>query len=83
MLWQALGQVRDGPTESETKSSVLLLSIYLSKDICVGEPFNETTIRFVRLGGGTHPSLYSAMMVTVARKNYSAGTPFSLEQLLQ
>ena len=80
--WQALGQVRYGPTEAETKSLVFRRSIYVSKDISIGEVFDETNIRIVRPGNGAPPSLYSDIIGKTARRNYLAGTPLSLEQLL-
>ena len=80
--WRALGQVCYGPTEAERKSLVFRRSIYVSKDISAGELFDETNIRIVRPGNGAPPSLYSEVIGRIARKNYSAGTPLSLDQLL-
>jgi len=80
--WRALGQVRYGPTEAERKSLMFRRSIYVSKDIFAGQLFDETNIRIVRPGDGAPPSLYSEMIGKIARKNYSAGTPLSLDQLL-
>ena len=80
--WRAIGQVRYGPTEAERKSLMFRRSIYVSKDISAGQLFDETNIRIVRPGDGAPPSLYSEMIGKIARKNYSAGTPLSLDQLL-
>jgi len=80
--WQALGQVRYGPTEAERKSLVFRRSIYVTKDISAGQLFDETNIRIVRPGDGAHPSLYSKILGKTARINYSAGSPLSFDQLL-
>ena len=81
--WRALGKVRYGPTEAEKKSLVFRRSIYVSKDISAGELFDETNIRIVRPGDGAPPSLYPEIIGKTARRNYSAGTPLSWDQLLQ
>ena len=80
--WQALGKVRYGPTDAESKSLVFRRSIYISKDISAGELFDETNVRIVRPGDGAPPYLYSELIGKPARRNYSAGTPLSFEQLL-
>ena len=80
--WQALGKVRYGPMDAESKSLVFRRSIYVSKDISAGELFDETNIRIVRPGDGAPPYLYSELLGKTARRNYSSGTPLSFEQLL-
>jgi pseudaminic acid synthase len=80
--WQALGQVRYGPTEAERKSLVFRRSIYASADIALGEPFTPENIRIVRPGHGAPPSLYSQLLGRSARQAYTRGTPLSLDQLL-
>ena len=79
--WQAIGQVRYGPTQAERKSLVFRRSIYVAKDISEGELFDETNIRIVRPGDGAPPSLYSELIGKTAHRNYSAGAPLSFEQL--
>jgi len=80
--WQALGQVRYGPTEAEQKSLVFRRSIYVAEDIAEGELFTTKNIRIVRPGNGAPPSFYKQILGLQARRCYQAGTPFSLEQLL-
>jgi pseudaminic acid synthase len=50
--WQALGQVRYGPTEAEQTSLVFRRSIYVAADIAEGELFTTHNIRIVRPGDG-------------------------------
>ena len=80
--WQALGQVRYGPTEAEQKSLVFRRSIYASADIEAGEPFTRANIRIVRPGHGAPPHLFKQLLGRKARQDYSFGTPLSLDQLL-
>ena len=80
--WQALGQVRYGPTEVERKSLVFRRSIYVAKDISEGDLFDKTNIKIVRPGDGASPSFFKQIIGKTARKSYSAGTPLTLDQLL-
>lgn len=80
--WQALGQVRYGPTEAEQKSVLFRRSIYAAADIAIGEPFTAANIRIVRPGDGAPPHLYRQLLGRPARRAYSRGTPLSLDQLL-
>jgi len=80
--WQALGEVRYGPTESEQKSLVFRRSIYVAENIAEGELFTTKNIRIVRPGNGAPPSFYKQILGLQAKRGYRAGTPFSLEKLL-
>lgn len=81
--WQALGQMRYGPTEAEQQSLVFRRSIYAAADIAEGELFTEDNIRIVRPGDGAPPHLYRQLVGCSAQRAYSRGTPLSLEQLLK
>jgi N-acetylneuraminate synthase len=76
--WQALGQVRYGPTEAEQKSLVFRRSIYASADIAAGEPFTRDNIRIVRPGGGASPKFYALMLGKRAEENFRTGDPINL-----
>jgi pseudaminic acid synthase len=80
--WQALGQVRYGPTEAEMKSKVFRRSIYVAADIAEGECFTAKNLRIVRPGHGAPPSLLEQLLGRPARRAYKRGTPLSLDQLL-
>jgi N-acetylneuraminate synthase len=80
--WQALGQVRYGPTEAEQKSLVFRRSIYVAADIAAGETFTQENIRIVRPGHGAPPHLFEQLLGRRARRDFSIGTPLSLDQLL-
>ncbi|MAQ88970.1 MAG: pseudaminic acid synthase [Rhodopirellula sp.] len=80
--WQSLGTVSYGPSKAEEKSRLFRRSIYVCKDVAEGDLFDETNIRIIRPGDGAPPSFYSEIIGKRARKNYSAGMPLSLDQLL-
>ncbi len=80
--WQALGKVRYGPTEAESKSLVFRRSIYAAANIAVGEVFTTDNIRIVRPGDGAPPHLYKQLLGRQARRSYLSGTPLSFDQLL-
>jgi len=80
--WQALGEVRYGPTEAEEKSLAFRRSIYAASDISAGEMFNEQNLRIVRPGHGAPPYLLEQLLGKTARQDFAAGTPLSLDQLL-
>lgn len=79
--WQALGQIRYGPTEVELKSLVFRRSIYVSADIAEGEPFTTENLRIVRPGLGAPPHFYDSLIGVAARRDYKLGSPLSLDQL--
>lgn len=80
--WQALGQVRYGPTQAERKSLVFRRSIYASEDIAEGEIFTSSNIRIVRPGFGASPSLYHQILGCQARRSFRPGEPLTLQNLL-
>ena len=80
--WQALGQVRYGPTEAERKSLVFRRSIYVAADIAEGELFTKDNIRIVRPGGGASPRFYTILLGSRARQAWRRGEPLSLSGLL-
>ena len=80
--WQALGEVRYGPTEAEQGSLVFRRSIYVAADIAEGEAFSESNIRIVRPGDGAPPALYWNLLGRTARRSFSCGEPLNLDQLL-
>ena len=60
--WQALGDVRYGPTEAEQKSLVLRRSIYVASDIAEGDVFTEANLRIVRPGHGAPPWMLGQLL---------------------
>jgi pseudaminic acid synthase len=73
--WQSLGHVQYGVQETEKKSLLFKRSIYVVKDIKVGEVFTPENIRVIRPGNGMHPKYYEGLLGTVARADYEYGKP--------
>lgn len=80
--WQALGEVRYGPTEVEKASLVFRRSIYVAADIAEGEIFTTENLRIVRPGHGAPPYLLEQLLGRSAKRSYQCGTPLNLDQLL-
>ena len=80
--WQALGQVRYGPSEAERQSVQFRRSIYVAADIAHGDCFTVENLRIVRPGHGAPPYLLEQLLGRPARRAYERGTPLSLDQLL-
>lgn len=80
--WQAIGKITYGPTEKEKASLKFRRSIYVAKDIEAGEKFTEENIRIVRPGYGLEPKYYPILLNTVAKRDYSMGTPIKFEDLI-
>ena len=80
--WESLGEIRYGPTKSEIKSLGFRRSIYVCKDICIGDTFTRDNLRIVRPGNGAPPHLFDTLLGKVSRFSYSAGTPLTLDDLL-
>lgn len=79
--WQALGQVRYGPTEAEQKSLVFRRSIYAAADIAQGETFTEANIRIVRPGQGAPPGLYRELLGRKSKSDIKRGEPLTFNLL--
>lgn len=80
--WESLGSVKYGPTQSEKKSLVFRRSIYVSKDIAVGEAFSNDNLRIVRPGDGAPPSLLPDLLGKQARRSFTKGEPLSIDSIL-
>jgi len=80
--WQALGEVRYGPTEAERNSLHCRRSIYVSADIAEGERFTTDNLRIVRPGNGAPPYLFDLLLGRKAKRSYSFGTPMTLDDII-
>ena len=76
--WQSLGKVQYGVQESEKKSLLFKRSIYVVKNIRIGEPFTEENIRVIRPGDGLEPKYYEGLLGKVSNQYFDAGTALIL-----
>lgn len=77
--FDALGQVRYGPTTAEKASIVFRRSLYVVKDIAAGEVLSRENVRAIRPGLGLAPRHYDFVIGKNARTSIKAGTALSWE----
>lgn len=75
--WQALGQVRYGPTTVELKSLAFRRSLYIAKDLRAGDMLTHENLRCVRPGFGLPPKYLDNLLGQHIGQAVQAGTPMS------
>ena len=80
--WQALGQVRYGPTETEIKARLRRRSLYIAKDMKAGDLLTPDTLRRIRPGHGLAPKYYDQLLGKQVTKDVIAGTPMNWDLVL-
>lgn len=75
--WLARGTVRYGPTDGERASLQFRRSLYVARDVKVGEAFTEENVRIVRPGFGLEPRHYESVIGRCASADLVKGTPVS------
>lgn len=79
--WQALGEVRYGPTEAERKSLQFRRSLYVTADLAPGEVLSRDNVRAIRPGLGLAPGFIDAVMGRAVVRAVPRGTPLSWDLL--
>ena len=79
--WQALGTIHYGPVDDEKPSLKFRRSIYIVKDIRMGEEFTPENIRVIRPGFGIHPRYYENVLGKLASCDIQRGTPLNNEHI--
>jgi pseudaminic acid synthase len=77
----ALGNIQYGVQEAEQKNLQFKRSLYVARDIEVGEKFTSENIRVVRPGNGLSPKYYENVLGKASRTSLKAGTPLTWEML--
>jgi N-acetylneuraminate synthase len=75
--WQALGEVRYGPTEAETKALLRRRSLYIGEDMKAGDVLTPKNLRRIRPGHGLAPKYYDLLLGKSVTQYVKAGTPMS------
>lgn len=78
----AMGGIQLDTQKAEEKSRQFKRSIYVSKDIKLGEILTKENIRVVRPGDGLDPKYYEEILGKACNKDLKFGTPFSLNALM-
>jgi pseudaminic acid synthase len=79
--WQSLGQISYGGTQAETKSRAFRRTVYISRDMKIGDVFTAENLRIVRPGFGLSPKYYEVFLGKHVKHDVSAGTPVSWDLL--
>ena len=72
--WNAIGEIRYGPTAGEINSRNYRRSIYAIKDLAVGEYLSEDNIRCMRPGGGLEPKYFESILGKKINVSVGRGT---------
>ena len=72
---QALGEIHYGTSEQESESRVFRRSLFVVKDMIVGEVFTPENVRSIRPGHGLHPRHLDDIIGCHAKTNIVCGTP--------
>ncbi|QPK56128.1 pseudaminic acid synthase [Paenibacillus polymyxa] len=79
--WQSLGGISYGATDAEKASLQFRRSLYISKDMQVGDILTEENVRAIRPGYGLPPKYIDQILGKTVRKNVLKGTPISWDIL--
>lgn len=80
--WQAMGEVRYGPTDAERASLQYRRSLYVGADMKAGDVFTEHNLRRVRPGGGLAPKYQELLLGRTVKRDIAMGTPVSWDLCL-
>jgi N-acetylneuraminate synthase len=75
--WQALGGIRYGAGEKESKSLQFRRSLYIAQDMQAGDVLDAENLRIVRPGLGLVPKYYDVLLGKRVNKDVRKGTPVS------
>lgn len=75
--WQAIGDVRYGPTDVEKPSIQFRRSLYVAQDMRAGDVLTPQNLRIVRPGHGLAPKHYDEVIGRRVVRSASKGTPLS------
>lgn len=76
---QALGNSVWSMQESERESRRLRRSLYIVKDVVVGDLVTHENVRAIRPGGGCAPKFLGEILGKRFKKNLNAGTPMNID----
>ncbi|MCX2497456.1 pseudaminic acid synthase [Plesiomonas shigelloides] len=79
--WSALGYATYERTEAEKGNVTFRRSLYVVKDIAVGEQLNADNIRSIRPGFGLSPRYYDEVLGRVAHRPLKKGTALSWDDI--
>lgn len=76
---KSIGKVRYAPAQRETASRMFRKSLFVVRDVAVGEPFTLENIKCIRPGNGLHPRFLEQVLNSKARQSLPRGTPLDID----
>jgi N-acetylneuraminate synthase len=73
--WEALGEVRYGALQAESKSMVFRRSLYFTQDLAAGDVISRDNVRALRPGAGLPPKFLESVVGMRVRHAVHRGTP--------
>ena len=80
--WESVGKIKYRPSKDEFESLQFKSSIYVSKDIVVGEEFNSLNLKIIRPGDGAPPYLYEKILGCISKIEFKRGKLLKLEDII-
>ena len=77
----ALGEVKYGIQKAEENSLFFKRSIYVARDIKIGEKFTELNLKVIRPGNGLAPKYWDELIGKTCTKDLKAGTPLRFQDI--
>lgn len=79
--WEAMGQVKYGPTDAEKKSLQYRRSLYVVKDMKAGDVLTQENLRAIRPGLGLATKYQSIVEGKAVSRDVKRGTALTWELL--
>jgi N-acetylneuraminate synthase len=73
--WQALGEVRYGPTAAEERARTRRRSLYIAEDLDAGDVLTTANLRRIRPGHGLAPKFIDVLLGRRVTRAVKKGTP--------
>jgi pseudaminic acid synthase len=80
--WQGLGEITYGPTEKEKKSMIFRRSLYITKNLSVGDILSNESVRVIRPGFGLPPKYYDIVMGKSINRDIKKGNPLTWDLII-
>lgn len=80
--WQALGQIKYGPTQAEEKARLRRRSLYIAQDMEAGDVLTKENLRRIRPGHGLSPKYYDLLLGKKISRAVRKGTPVSWDLVI-
>lgn len=80
--WQCLGEIKFTPGSNEKKSLQFRRSIYIAKDLKVGDVLTKENLRRIRPGLGLPPRYYENLLGRKIAYSAKTGTPMTWDLIL-